>query len=851
VKHNRTPPSGEPVTAVGELLPNEQDLARFVAAVFKRADPKGIVSLRAFLDLKKDAPPRFVEPISIGDPQFLPVVIERARQAANWIEPVVFCPPVVTLRDGKNAKADNVLEGVALTVECDQGPSAAQAHLRETLGDPTVTVASGGEWTNPNTGEVEPKIHLHWRLNVPTRTPQEHANLREARDLAAKLVGADASAIPLVHPLRWPGSWHRKGAPRLAKIIFESENEIDLDEALDVLRDAAGAITLSREYAKAVGLVDDFKLFEDYGKRLTKRPLQATDPRDVAAALKVIPNKDLEWKPWNEIGLATWAASGGSEEGRAAFEEWSAKSSKNDPVATRARWDHYRDYPPTRSGIGKLIYLARKHDPLWTAPSWTVPAKGARNEAARKPSSKLSNDIVTEDSAAQQFVEQHGGRLRYCHTRDAWFHWNGVYWKQDGTGRAFHWARELARRLAEDQDGKTRYIASKTSFAAGVERFAKHDPKIAVTSDYWDRDPWLLGTPAGTVDLRTGALRPASPDDGITKTTAVTPSGGDCPQWLKFLNEATGEDKGLIRFLQQWCGYCLTGITREHALLFVYGDGGNGKGVYLNTFTSVLKDYAVTSAMETFTASNGDKHPTDLAMLCGARLVTASETEAGKAWAEARIKQMTGGDPITARFMRQDFFTYMPQFKLTIIGNHKPTLNNVDAAARRRFNIVPFTRKPSAPDRQLGEKLMAEAPAILQWMIEGCLDWQKNELIRAACVIEATEEYFSDQEVFPRWLEEECITHPGATISEASSVLYRSWSEYARSVGAKPGAQADFKESMRRAGFTYRQTNTARQFCGIQLKPKRRPDEDDVVAIMGEGQAQAPAPTSAQAAPVF
>ena len=156
------------------------------------------------------------------------------------------------------------------------------------------------------------------------------------------------------------------------------------------------------------------------------------------------------------------------------------------------------------------------------------------------------------------------------------------------------------------------------------------------------------------------------------------------PALASVFRDATGNDEDLIRFLQQWFGYCLTGVTTEHALLFVYGDGGNGKSVFLNTIASILKDYAVTSAMETFTASNSDKHPTDLAMLHGARLVTASETEAGKAWAEAKIKQMTGGDPITARFMRQDFFTYVPQFKLTIIGNHKLTLNNVDEAARRQ-----------------------------------------------------------------------------------------------------------------------------------------------------------------------
>jgi putative DNA primase/helicase len=438
----------------------------------------------------------------------------------------------------------------------------------------------------------------------------------------------------------------------------------------------------------------------------------------------------------------------------------------------------------------------------------------------RRGGGQLSNDIVTEDSAAQQFVNLHGDDLRYCHDRGAWLQWDGARWVPDEIGGAFHWARELARRLAEAQDERKRYITSKTNFAAGVERFAKTDPMVAVTAKYWDRDPWLLGTPGGTVDLRTGKSRPSSRDDGITKTTAVAPCAGECPRWLQFLHEATGGDEGLTRFLQQWSGYCLTGVTREQALLFVYGPGGNGKSVFLNTITSILKDYAVTSAMETFTASNTDKHPTDLAMLCGARLVTASETEEGRAWAEARIKQLTGGDPITARFMRQDFFTYMPQFKLTVIGNHKPTLHNVDEAARRRFNIVPFTRKPETPDRLLGEKLMAEAPAILQWMINGCLDWQANGLIRPACVIEATEEYFSDQEVFPRWLEEECISDPRSTVSEKSSLLFRSWSEYARSVQSKPGTLADFKDKMTRVGFVYRHTNKVREFRGVQLKPK-------------------------------
>ncbi|MHB0706010.1 phage/plasmid primase, P4 family [Roseomonas mucosa] len=432
-------------------------------------------------------------------------------------------------------------------------------------------------------------------------------------------------------------------------------------------------------------------------------------------------------------------------------------------------------------------------------------------EAAKKDkasASALEGFDLTEDGIALAFEAQFRGRLRFDHHSECWYEWNGVAWRRDEVKRAADWVRDVCREHAkgEDVSDRDRRILARAGTAAGVEKFARNAQGIAVTSAIWDRDPWLLGTPAGTVDLRTGQLRASDPAEGITRLTSVAPAGSfdpevDCPTWMAFLRQVTREDAGLMRFLQQWCGYLLTGETREHALLFLYGPGGNGKSVFLlDTVAGVLGEYARNAAMDTFTASKYSQHPTDLALLRGARLVTASETEEGHAWAESRIKQMTGGDPITARFMRQDFFTYQPEFKLTILGNHKPVLRNVDAAMKRRFNMVNFFFKPGAADGTLKEKLKAEWPEILSWMIAGCLDWQANGLVRPQVVLDATAEYFETQDTFQQWLDERCEV--GRAFSAASSDLWDSWEAFAEGRGEKVGGKTkSFPDALRGRGF--------------------------------------------------
>jgi putative DNA primase/helicase len=298
---------------------------------------------------------------------------------------------------------------------------------------------------------------------------------------------------------------------------------------------------------------------------------------------------------------------------------------------------------------------------------------------------------------------------------------------------------------------------------------------------------------------------------------------------MTFLDETFGRDPELIRFVKQWCGYSLTGDVSEHALLFGSGGGGNGKSVFVNTITGILGEYATTAAMDTFVAARGERHPTELAMLRGARMVTASETEERGAWAESRLKQLTGGDRLSARFMRQDFFTYQPQFKLTIIGNHRPALRNVDEAMRRRLNIVPFDHRPASPDRKLEEKLRAEWPGILRWMIEGCLDWLEHGLVRPTSVADATESYFSDQDMMGEWLASECVVEPANRNRMASTQdLFASWTTFAKANNEPVGSVKSFSEKLQKRGFSPdKNVPTAlgkkvRGYRGVELRVEQR-----------------------------
>lgn len=286
------------------------------------------------------------------------------------------------------------------------------------------------------------------------------------------------------------------------------------------------------------------------------------------------------------------------------------------------------------------------------------------------------------------------------------------------------------------------------------------------------------------------------------------------------------DDAELIAYLQRLAGYWLTGITREHAIVFLHGQGGNGKSVFLDTLLYVLGDYGRTAPMSVFLASGRNEHPTELAGLQGARLVAANETNISGAWNEARLKSLSGGDRIAARFIRGNYYEYTPQFKLLLVGNVKPTFAGVDAAMRRRLHLVSFDHTPPVPDRELLEKLKGEAPGILAWMIEGCVAWQKEGLNPPLSILKATTEYLDDQDTLGRWLSDEC--NLGEKLSASSTELYASykrWCEECREIELK---LRQFVMRLKDRGFVPFQDPTAagrRGLRGLALRECEFPSE--------------------------
>jgi len=420
---------------------------------------------------------------------------------------------------------------------------------------------------------------------------------------------------------------------------------------------------------------------------------------------------------------------------------------------------------------------------------------------------------LTDLGNSERFVACYGRDVRYCFLWAKWLVWTGSRWERDDSGRVHRLAKETVRGIYDEaaaaEDESERKALAKHATASEAEgkikamlELAKSD--VPVSPDDLDADPWLLNAPNGTVDLRTGEIQPHRREDLITKM-----SGGGydkkaaAPVWEVFL-ERVLPSKELRAFVQRGAGYSAAGDTSEQCLFINHGAGANGKSTFQEALAEALGDYATRTPTETLLAKRAGGIPNDVARLKGARFVAASETEEGRRLAESLVKDLTGQDTISARFMRAEWFDFKPTHKLWLSTNHKPEIRGTDNAIWRRIRLIPWsvTIPPAERDHKLSEKLREELAGILAWAVHGCLEWRSNGLRAPDEVRRATSAYRAEMDILAAFLTEECTT--GVAVNAAAGALYGQYKEWCAETGEKAESQRKFGERLKERGFERR-----------------------------------------------
>lgn len=505
--------------------------------------------------------------------------------------------------------------------------------------------------------------------------------------------------------------------------------------------------------------------------------------------------------------------------------------------------------------------------------------RGARRHlkpvAKANPSPHAVSALPWSDQTnAETLVQHHGEAMRYCHPWKRWLIWNGTHWAVDETGTAMRYAKDTIKQLAQQAATRVEQLdALSPSEQTQAIQFAKHVKSslsarrlhdlltLAASEDgipaipaALDRHSMLLPCRNGTIDLTTGDCQPHQRHHLLTKCSAVVyDPHAACPVWEAFLwrimggfvpmtgepepeaenrNQADERAHHLTRFLQRMVGYALTGDVSEQVLFILWGSGSNGKSTFLNTLMDLLGAYAIKAAPNLLMVKKHEAHPTEHADLFGRRLVAAVETEKGHALSEVLVKEMTGGDPIRARRMREDFWEFLPTHKVFLATNHKPVIRGTDHAIWRRIRLIPFTVTipDSQQDKHLMAKLSKEFPGILAWAVRGCLEWQREGLGLPEEVRVATEDYRSEMDMFGDFLEVCCLQ--GAQFRIQAAELWKAYQKWCDETGEFPGTQKKLGQHLQERGFvSHRGTKGTRWWIGLALRPHTGDANPDGVTL--------------------
>jgi putative DNA primase/helicase len=453
---------------------------------------------------------------------------------------------------------------------------------------------------------------------------------------------------------------------------------------------------------------------------------------------------------------------------------------------------------------------------------------------------------------AERLLAAYGDRLRYCDVWRRWLVWDGRRWKEDPAGcRVERYARRVVRGMfkeatalapADAKASEALFKHALASQAAGrlvaMVQVARTYSQVWITSDDLDADPWLLNCRNGIIDLRSGRLLPHDPARLLTRMAPVEyDPAAPAPAWERFVagvtETAQGQpDPALAAYLQRAIGHSLTGDQAEQAVYFPYGKGANGKSTLLNTIKFALGEYAMQAKDDLLMVKRHEAHPTELADLYRKRLVVSTELEDGRRLAEALVKQMTGGERIRARRMREDFWEFDPTHTVWVAANHRPEIRGTDHAIWRRIRLLPFDctyydRQEDAPeglkhrvkDTDLMDRLRGELPGILAWAVRGCVAWKREGLVVPERVREATATYRADMDVLAAFLEERC-----EIVSQASCLatpLYRAYVAWCEANGEKPESQTRFGGRLEERGHAKARGGAGGQTVrlGLRLRP--------------------------------
>ncbi len=442
---------------------------------------------------------------------------------------------------------------------------------------------------------------------------------------------------------------------------------------------------------------------------------------------------------------------------------------------------------------------------------------------------EIENEHSTDLGNAMRFARQHSKDTRFCYEGRKWFCFNGIRWEKDNVGEIERKAKKTVRSIyAEASKIKDESLRKeRATFALRSESsqkikamlsLAESESKIPILSNDFDSDIYALNVLNGTIDLKTGNLKPHNSGDLITKLCPVNYDlKEESPLWEKFLNEIMGGNDELISYLQKVIGYSLTGDIKEQCFFILYGPGANGKTTLLQTISALMKDYAQQSPTETFMIRRFSGVPNDVARLKGKRFVSTIEVEQGRRMAESLVKALTGGDTIAARFLFGEFFEFIPQFKLFLGTNHKPVIHGTDLAIWRRIKLIPFliTIPEEKQDKELIGKLKEELPGILNWAIKGCLAWQKDGLIAPEEVKTATEEYRKESDVLGQFLEENITIDKNGMVK--ASLFYAHYLDWCKENGEKSINNKTFANALFEKGFDKTRLKNGIHYLGLDF----------------------------------